>query len=474
MLLNKAIVLPLNYQPIVFSLPGLHYSCKIKLGKKKGDDELNRWQELYQQRLTTPDGAVNLIENGESILVGLINSVPPALVSAVARKAQRGELTESTFMDALNMRCADIYSPEVQGKIKYLCGYAGLNRSLLMNSAVIDLQPIRFMDARRNLQQIIDVLMMTVSPMDKNGYFSTGINPDYICGLAKSGNKYKILLEVNEKMPRTFGNNYIHISEADAIVENNLPLLALPKIPISKEDEAIGNYIAEEIPNGACIQLGIGGVPNAVGMALENKKDLSVHSEMICDSMMDLYYKGVITSRKKTYMPGKWMGTFVLGSQELYDFVAENPLIEMWEANIVNDPRIACLNDNLMSINTTLEIDLSGQCSSETIAYRQYSGIGGQADFVAAAWYSNGGKSFIATYSTYTDKSGELKSKIVPTITSFCTINRVDIQYVVTEYGIAYLKDRSMSQRTRELVRLAHPDFRDWLIFEAKRLGFTQ
>lgn len=435
---------------------------------------MNRWKELYQQKLTTPDEAVKLIENGESILVGLINSVPPALVSALARKAQRGELTKSTFMDALNMRCADIYSSEVHGKINYLCGYAGLNRPFFMDSALIDLQPIRFMDAKRILHKIIHVLMITVSPMDKHGYFSTGINPDYICGLAKSGKPYKILLEVNEKMPRTFGNNHIHISEVAAIVENTIPLLTLPHIPISKEDEIIGQYIAEQIPDGACIQLGIGGVPNAVGAALENKKDLSVHSEMICDSMMDLYYKGVITSRKKTYMPGKWMGTFVLGSQELYDFVDESPLIEMWEANMINDPRIACLNDNLMSINTTLEIDLSGQCSSETIAYRQYSGVGGQADFVTAAWYSNGGKSFIATYSTYIDKNGERKSKIVPSLTSFCTINRVDIQYVVTEYGIAFLKDKSMSQRTRALVSLAHPDFRDLLTFEAKSLGFIQ
>lgn len=338
---------------------------------------MERWREMYRQKLSTPDKAVGLINDGDFILVGLINSLPPALVSAVARKAKTGLIRNATFMEALNLRSTEIYAPEVISNINVVSGYAAINRSILMTSADIDFQPIRLAEAKKVLENRVNVLMFTVSPMDKHGFFSAGINPDYICGVAKSGQPYKILVEVNEKMPKTFGNNHFHITEVASIVENTQPLFSLPQIPVSKEDEAIGNYIAEQIPDGACIQLGIGGVPNAVGNALATKKDLGVHSEMICDSMMELYHAGVITCRKKNHMPGKWMGAFVLGSEKLYDFVSENPMIEMWSADTVNDPRISSINDKLMAINTTLQVDLSGQCASETIAYRQYSGVGG-------------------------------------------------------------------------------------------------
>lgn len=432
---------------------------------------MNRWQELYKQKLTTPDEAVNLINNGEIMLVGLLNGVPPGLVSAVAKKAKKGELRDAAFLEALQINSPDILSPEVLDKIHYECGYAALARAACA-TGIINYYLIRLSTARKQLDQRVDVLLMRVSPMDKHGFFSTGFNPDYTYGLTRTERPRKILIEVNDNIPRTYGNNHLHINEVEAIVENNIPLICLPDIPITKEDETIGNYIAEQIPNGACIQLGIGGIPNAVGRAMEGKKDLSIHSEMICDSMMDLYYKGVITSKKKNFRPGKWIATFAFGSQALYDFVSENPLIEFHSADFVNNSRISSQNDNLMSVNSTLEVDLSGQCSSDTIAYHQYSGIGGQHDFVSAAGFSRGGKSFIATYSTYIDKEGTLCSKIVPTLTSFASISRYETQYIVTEYGIADLRDIGMHDRVKELVRLAHPDFRDWLRFEAKRLNF--
>lgn len=432
---------------------------------------MNHWEKMYRQKLTTPDEAVNLIDNGEIMLVGLLNGVPPGLVSAVARKAKRGELRDSTFREALQINSPDILSPDVLDKIHYECGYAALARAACA-TGIINYDLMRLSTAKRQTDETTDVLLMRVSPMDKHGFFSTGFNPDYSYGLSRTERSRKILIEVNNAIPRTYGYNHVHISEVDAIVENNIPLICLPDIPLTKEDEAIGNYIAEEIPDGACIQLGIGGIPNAVGKALENKKDLGVHSEMICDSMMDLYHKGVITSKKKNFMPDKWIATFAFGSQALYDFVGENPLIEFYPADFVNDPRIASRNDNLMSVNSTLEVDLSGQCSSETIAYHQYSGIGGQHDFVSAAWFSRGGKTFIATHSTYTDKDGNLCSKIVPTLTSFTSLNRYETHYIVTENGIANIRDIGMHDRVKEMVRLAHPDFRDWLRFEAKRLNF--
>jgi acyl-CoA hydrolase len=192
---------------------------------------------------------------------------------------------------------------------------------------------------------------------------------------------------------------------------------------------------------------------------------------MLCDNYLDLYYKGVITSRYKTHMPGKWITTFVFGSQKTYDFVHENPLVEVWGADWVNSPHIAALNDNLMSVNATMEVDLTGQCASESMDYKQFSGVGGQADFVHATARSRDGKSFLATYSTYTDKKGNLQSKIVPVLHNFITVSRVDVQYVVTEYGIAYLKDKPVKRRVEELAAIAHPDFRDWLKSEARRLN---
>lgn len=445
---------------------------------------MNRWQEMYDQKLTVPQEAVKLISDGDRVICPLGNGLPPGLLSALAARIKNEEVKDLLYIDALNVRCLDIMAPDVLNKIKGGTSYATPVNRWAINSGVTDFVPIRFSDSKRLIveedvslhgkqtrYQKLNVSMHVVSPMDKHGFFSTGLNPDHAYAVAKQSNPHKLLLEINENMPRTYGNNHIHISEVDAIVENTLPLFCLPDIPFNKEDEAIGQYIVEEIPDGACIQLGIGGTPNAVANFLGDKKDLSVHSEMLCDSLLDLYDKGIITSRKKTYMPGKWVATFVFGSQKLYDFVDENPLIYMCGTEMINVPQIACLNDKLMSINTTLEVDLSGQCASETISYRQYTGIGGQLDFVQASGLSKGGKAFICTYSTYTDKEGKLQSKIVPTLDNIVSVGRKDVQYVVTEYGIAYLKNSSIKSRMKKLIAIAHPDFRDWLKFEAKKLN---
>jgi 4-hydroxybutyrate CoA-transferase len=434
---------------------------------------MNNWEEIYKQKLMLPDEAVKIIGDGDKVMVPLSNGEPPALISALARRVINGEISDITYLDGLNINCPDMCSPDVINKIKYESVYVTPINRQIINSGNGEANSVRFHDVPRILsERKFNVLMYTVSPMDKHGFFSTGINPDYAHKVGKNKYPHKILVEVNEKMPRTYGNNHFHVSEVDAIVENTRPLGCIPNAPTSKEDEIIGQFIAEQIPDGACLQLGIGGIPNAVGKFLNNKKDLSVHTEMICDSLRELYLQGVITSKEKTYMPGKWMATFVLGTQELYDFVDENPMIELWGAEWITTPSIAALNDNLMSINTTLEVDLSGQCASESMAWRQFTCVGGQADFVEAAWLSKGGKSFIATYSTFTDKEGQLQSKIVPVLNNFITVSRLDTQYIVTEYGIAYLKGKSISTRTKELINIAHPDFRDQLTFEAKKLHF--
>lgn len=437
------------------------------------------WKEMYKSKLMTAEDAVKMLKGGEGVIVPLANGQPPALINALARRILNDELRNINYISALDIRLLEIHNPEIASKALVETLYAGPVSRYYIRKGQYAYTPHRFWegpDITGNCRDVT-VFMFTVSPMDKAGYFSTGTHPDYIWGMAREAmrnRECKLFVEVNEYMPRTCGNNHFHISEVTAVVENNTPLVCLPEIPITPEDEMIGRYIAEQVPDGACIQLGIGGMPNAVAKFLEDKKDLGIHSEMLCDSMLDLYEKGVITCRRKNFMPNKWVGSFALGSQRLYDFLADNPMIEMHSSKFVNDPYIIGKNDCMIAINSTLEVDLTGQCASEAIGTQQYSGAGGQIDFIEGAWRSRGGKAFLTMYSTFTDKSGERKSKIVPTLTpgSMVTTTRNDVQYVVTEYGVANLKGQNMRKRVEELIRIAHPDFRDWLRSEARRLNY--
>lgn len=285
-----------------------------------------------------------------------------------------------------------------------------------------------------------------------------------------------ILAEINQHMPRAYGNNHFHISELAAVVENDQPLVELPSFPLTEKDEKIGQFIAERVPDGACLQLGIGNIPNAVAKYLTDKKELGIHSEMLCDSMVDLYEAGVITGSRKKLMPRKWVASFAFGTNRLYDFIADNPLVEMHDSEFVNDPYNIGLNDNVVSINSTLEVDLTGQCASDAIGNRQYSGAGGQMDFMEGAWRSKGGQAFLAMYSTFETKDGELRSRIVPSLqaNAMVTTTRNDVQYIVTEYGVAWLKGFNLKQRAEALIKVAHPDFRDWLEFEARKLHYLR
>jgi acyl-CoA hydrolase len=318
--------------------------------------------------------------------------------------------------------------------------------------------------------------LITVSAMDKHGYIQHRNQPGIYLWFYSPQSGCKILAEVNQYMPKTFGNNHFHISELAAIVENDVPLFELPPIPITEQDELIGQYIAERVPDGACLQLGIGGMPNAVAKYLTHKKDLGIHTEMLCDTMVDLYEAGAITGARKKLLPRKWAACFAMGTKRLYDFMADTPMVALYDSEWINDPYNIAKNDNVVSINATLEVDLSGQCASEAIGTRQYSGAGGQMDFTEGTWRSNGGQAFLALYSTYTDKNGVKHSSIVPTLTpgALVTTTRNDVQYVVTEYGVAWLKGFDLRQRVKDLVRIAHPDFRDWLLEEARKLKYIR
>jgi acyl-CoA hydrolase len=274
-------------------------------------------------------------------------------------------------------------------------------------------------------------------------------------------------------MPRTFGRNFIHVRDVDAIVEAEQPLAALPSIPPTDNEKLIGQYIADLVEDGSTIQLGIGGIPGAAALAFENKKDLGVHTEMIADSMRVLWEKGVITNRKKTFHPDVMLATFALGTPEMYKWLNNNPAVHFYPTDYVNDPVIISQNDKMVSINSALEIDLSGQVCAESIGPLQYTHVGGQQDFVEGAFRSRGGKSIIAFESTTMTKSGPV-SKIAPHLKlgSFISTTRQDIQYVVTEYGVAILKGKTIRQRAQMLIDLAHPDFRDYLGFEARKANF--
>lgn len=438
----------------------------------------NQFTDLYKRKLTTPDEAVKLIQSGSSIVMPLSNGQPQALLEAIGKRILSGEVTNIESFSGMDILPNQYFTPAAAEMGTTIdSGFLGPLTRNWVQKGIFTHSPGHLSESASLLMRCrkrFETAILVVSPMDKHGYFTTGTNTDYAWEVAKYGpDMQNIIVEVNEHMPRTHGKNSFHVSEIAAIVENNRPLICVPPLPITQEDEIIGNYIAAEVPDEACIQLGVGGIPNAVAKFLADKRDLSVHSEMLVDSMVDLYEQGVITSAKKSFMPHKWIGAFAMGSQKLYDFIDDNLLIEMHPGSFVVASHIAARNDKLISINSTLEVDLTGQCVSESLGPRLFSGSGGQADLVRATWMSRGGKSFLACYSTYTDKEGNLHSKIVPTLTSggVVTVTRPDVQYVVTEYGIADLKGQTLRTRVERLIQIAHPDFRDWLRSEARLLN---
>lgn len=440
----------------------------------------SKWRDMYLRKLKTPEEAAKLITSGMLIASGSINAQPLALSNAIANRMASGEVHDVRILFSLSARPNGFHNPEIIQKIlennnSLDAMYAGPLERYFLEQGSYTYVPHRLFDGPMMTARVgLDAAIMVVSPMDKNGYVSTGVNPDYVYGFIRRNPGCVIIAEVNKYMPRTFGNNHFHISELAAVVENDLPLVELPVFPLNEKDELIGQYIAERVPDGACLQLGIGNIPNAVAKYLTHKKDLGVHSEMLCDSMVDLYEAGAITGSRKKLMPRKWVACFAFGTQRLYDFIAENPMVEMHDSEFVNDPYNIGLNDNVVSINSTLEVDLTGQCASDALGRIQYSGAGGQMDFIEGAWRSKGGQAFLALYSTYETKDGELKSRIVPCMKegAMITTTRNDVQYVVTEYGVAWLKGFNLRQRAKALINIAHPDFRDELTFEAKKLGY--
>ncbi len=304
-------------------------------------------------------------------------------------------------------------------------------------------------------------------PMDKAGFFSFGTANDYTSTAARYCKK--LIVEVNENMPRVFGDSLLHISEVDAVVENHLPLKETPSNTPTAEDEIIGKYITEMVPDGATIQLGVGRVPEAVVRQLMDHKDLGIHTEMFCTSMVDLIEAGVVTGRQKTLHPRKNVFTFARGTKRLFDFMNDNPCMESYPVSYVNDPHVISQNEKMISINSILEVDLLGQCNAEYISGAQFSGTGGHLDFVRGSYNSKDGKSILAFSATA--KKGQV-SRVVSRFEAGTVITtpRMDTHYLVTEYGAVNLKGKSTRDRALDIISIAHPKFRDGLLREAENM----
>jgi itaconate CoA-transferase len=431
------------------------------------------WQQAYRDRLRTAPEAAALIPDGSLIVQGMCVGEPPALLEAIANRARAGGLTNVRMTALLPMGHTKrtILADDVRHAIHWesLFG-SGADRDLLRSGAAL-FTPNYFHQVPRLVEEFMDVgvAIVTVSRMDRHGYMSLGTNVDLNkAAIRKAG---LVLAEVNPRMPRVHGAGWVHVSEVDALVENDVPLLELPAPPEREEDTAMGRIIAAMIPDGATIQLGIGGVPNAVAKNLMQHRDLGIHTEMFVESMVDLVESGVANGSRKTFHPGKAIYAFAAGSVRMYDFLDDNPYVEAHPVSYTNFPPNIARNADMVSVNSTIEVDLTGQCCSESMGSLQYSGTGGQHDYARGAFDAPGGKSIIAFYSTA--KSGAV-SRVVPTLSpgAVVTTPRTEVHWVVSEYGAACLKGKSTRERARAMISLAHPRFREELTAAAGALGY--
>ena len=429
------------------------------------------YREMYASKLTTAEKLAESLESGWSLGMDSGPSQTPAIMTAFARRAKESGLREIKVQTLLDVYPFEFYADESLAGI--MTGYswfssAGARKAV--NGGWADFIPAYYRDAPGHIRREYeyDAFCVAVSPMDRHGYFSLGNNASYAQAMMDKAKR--IFLEVNDRQPRAVCGAQIHISRVDAIVENNFPLPVLPPAKLDEVSITIGNLIAEQIPDGACIQLGIGAIPDATGLALKSKHDLGIHTEMFTDSMVELIECGAVNNSRKQIHRGKSITTFAFGSQRIYDYIDDNPAIELLPVDYVNDPNVICKNDNVVSINAALEVDFWGQVCAESVGTKHMSGSGGQIDFVRGACQSKGGMSFIAFSSTA--KGGTI-SKIKPSLTpgAVCTTSKNDVDCIVTEYGIARLRGKSLGERTRRLIAIAHPDFRDQLRFEAKQRG---
>jgi acyl-CoA hydrolase len=415
-----------------------------------------------------PEAVLDHIGPGAHLIVPLANGEPVSLLDAVEANADRLDDVKVHQMHALHDR------PYLHGafgdRLRHISYFLSHVTRPCFQAGTIDLVPNNFSEMRDLLRERTHdpLVIAAASPLDRHGYFSLGLNADYVSSFI---GRARFFLEANAQQPRTFGRNQIHVSQVLGWVEVDRPLVDVPPPRRSDVDDRIAGFIAERIPDGATIQTGIGAIPNAILSALSGHRHLGVHTELISDGLMDLVERGVVTGVAKQLNRTKTVGTFALGTSRLYEFLDENAAFELWPVRYVNDPRVIAQEDGFVSINSTISVDLLGQCASETIHGTYYSSSGGQADFARGAMYSRGGQGFVVLHSMTRDDS---ISKIVPQLApgDVVTTLKNTVDKIVTEWGVAELRGRTLRQRAAALIAIAHPDQRDQLEFEAKRLGY--
>jgi acyl-CoA hydrolase len=424
--------------------------------------------QLYQDRRMSASDALDLLRDGDMIIVPTGVGEPPTLLTELSE--QRRRFHDIKVSQILAMRKFGYFDCDTASHVRHAALFLGGASRAGGQGGWCDFIPNCFSEIPSLIEREYmpaDVVFAMASSMNEQGWFSLSLGTDYT--MAAVAKARAVVLEVNPNVPFAHGQCHVHVSQIHGLVESDEPILEVGLPKIGPVQEAIGKYVAEMIVDGSTLQIGYGGIPDAVVMQLTAKRDLGIHTEMIGDGILTLVECGAVNNSRKTVVPGKMVATFALGSRKLYQFMHQNPMLEMHPSNFTNDPYNAARNDKLVSINASLQIDLLGQCGSESIAHLPYSGTGGQVDFVRAANRSRGGQSFIVLPSTAKDNT---ISRIVPTLDpgTHATTSKNDVNYVVTEYGMAQLRGKSAKQRAQALIAIAHPDFRTSLREAANKM----
>jgi len=429
--------------------------------------------KAYKDKLISIPEAVAMVKSNQTIGLAIAASEPIGMLTELANQKER--LHNVTLWTCLPMRAYDIFKlPEMEGHFyNENWFYGGPDREAHPQGRVSYTPNNLHRAATDKLyasKNQLNIFWGTATPPDKRGYLSLSLGIVVEKELIEAADL--VILEINENLPWTYGDTQIHISEIDYFVENTVPLVELPPVAPSEAEQLIGGYTGALIEDGATIQLGIGGIPSAISPFLLDRKDLGVHTELLVDSLVDLYEAGIITNRKKTLHPGKMIGTFALGTKKLYDFLDHNVGVEIYRGCYVNNPTVIAKNSKMVSVNTAIQVDVLGQVCSQSIGTRHFSGTGGQLDTHRGAQMSEGGRGIIALRSTA--KNGTI-STIVPTLApgSGVTVPSQDVDTIVTEYGVAELRGRCLKDRLEALIKISHPNFRDWIREEAHSLGIV-
>lgn len=427
------------------------------------DDQ--RWQTRFADKVSTAERSVAAVQSGHRVFIGSGAGEPQTLVRALSSRA---DLSDTEIVHILTLGVATYAEPRFGDRFRHNAYFIGPNVRSAINEGRADYTPIflsEIAELFRSGRVVIDVALISVSPPDEHGYCSFGVSTDIVKPAAETA--HFVIAEVNQQMPRTMGDCFIHVRDIDVLVPSNLPILETKHDQAGELARQIAKHVSNLVEDGATLQLGIGAIPDAVLQFLTGFKNLGIHTEMFSDGLIPLVEQGVVTNSEKTLHRGKIIASFVLGTQRLYDFIDNNPLIEFHPTEYVNDPYVIAKNNKMISINSAIEVDITGQVCADSLGSLFYSGIGGQVDFVRGAARSHGGKPIIVLPSTADNES---VSRIVPHLKQGAGVvtSRGDVHYIVTEYGTAYLHGKSIRERAMALIEIAHPKFRPWLLAAAK------